>query len=122
MSESERRHTRYALSSGDFAHQRLKGCGMLASLKGWKDCRVKDMSSAGALLLTKSEHNLSDLIDLELTFKDGNKLVFRGEVVNLGKDHTTNQHKLGIKIDQPKTCSREARFLDGLQVRYKQSA
>nr|WP_192963281.1 PilZ domain-containing protein [Pseudomonas fluorescens]CEK42077.1 hypothetical protein PQBR57_0124 [Pseudomonas fluorescens SBW25] len=121
MSESERRHTRYALSSGEFTRQRLKGCGFLASLKGWKDCRVKDMSSAGALLLSKTEHYLGDQIDLELTAKDGSKLVFRGEVVNLGKDHGTNEHKLGIKIDQPKAGTCEGLFMEGLQAKFKQS-
>lgn len=119
MSESERRHTRYALSPGEFTRQRLKGCGMLGSLKGWKECWVKDISSAGAAVLAKSDHYLGDYIDLELTATDGSRLVFKGEVVNLGKDHGTDQHKLGIKIDQPKSGSREAKFLDGLQTRYK---
>lgn len=122
MSESERRHTRYALSPGEFTRQRLKGCGMLGSIKGWKDCRVKDISSAGALLLSKAEHYLGDNIDLELTATDGSKLVFRGEVVNLGKDHSTNENKLGIKLEQPNAGSREVRFMDSLQARFKQSA
>lgn len=122
MSESERRHTRYALSTGEFSRQRVKGCGMFASLKGWRDCRVKDMSSAGALLLTKTEHYLGDFVHLELTATEGSKLLFKGEVVNLGKDHNTNEHKLGIRIDQPKVGTREAKFLDGLQDRARQKA
>ena len=122
MSESERRHIRYALSSGEFTRQRLKGSGMLGSLKGWKECRVKDISSAGALLLTKTEHYLGDFIDLELISLDGSKLLFRGEVVNLGKDHTTNQHKVGVKITTPIPGSGEAIFLNGIPARYKQSA
>lgn len=122
MSESERRHTRYALSSGEFTRQRLKRCGMLGFLKGWKECRVKDISSAGALLLTKTEHYLGDLIDLELLTSGGIKLLFRGEVVNLGKDHSTNQHKVGVKITTPTPGSGEAIFVNGIQTRYKQNA
>ena len=122
MSESERRHTRYALSSGEFTRQRLKRCGMLGSLKGWKECRVKDISSAGALLLTKTEHYLGDFINLELLSSGGSKLLFRGEVVNLGKDHSTNQHKVGVKIATPTPGSGEAIFVNGIQTRYKQNA
>lgn len=121
MSESERRHVRYALPSGEFTRQRLKGRGMFGSLKGWKDCRVKDMSSAGALVLTKAEHYLGDTIDIELTGTNGSKLVFSGEVVNLGKDHAANLNKMGIKIVPPQGSSAEAKFLAGLQTSYKQS-
>ncbi|NVL48649.1 PilZ domain-containing protein [Pseudomonas syringae pv. actinidiae] len=122
MSESERRHTRFVLPMGEFSRQRVKGRGMFASLRGWKDCRVKDMSSAGALLLTTAEHNLGDFVDLELTATAGSKLVFRGEVVNLGKDHATAQNKVGIKLDHLKTGSNEANFLASLQARYAQNA
>lgn len=117
MSESERRHIRYVLAPGEFTRQRLRGCGILASLRGWKDCWVKDMSSAGALLLTKTEHYLGDTIDIELTPTDGKALVFRGEVVNLGKDHATSQNKMGIKLEQPAGSSPESKFLDQLQAR-----
>ena len=122
MSESERRHIRYALPSGEFTRQRLKVRGMLGSLKGWKDCRVKDMSSAGVLVLAKTEHYLGDTIDIELTGMDGRTLTFTGEVVNLGKDHAANLNKVGVKIVQPGATSAEAKFLAGLQARYKQSA
>lgn len=122
MSESERRYTRYALPAGEFTRQRLKCCGIFGSLKGWKECRVKDISSAGALLLTRTEHYLGDFIDLELVSSDGTKLLFRGEVVNLGSDHSTNQHKVGVKIATPSPGSGEAIFLNGIQNRYKQSA
>jgi hypothetical protein len=121
MSESERRFQRYVLAPDAFASQRAKGTGLTALLKGWKDCRVKDMSAAGALLLTKQEFSLGDGIEVELTEKSGNRLVFKGEVVNLGKDHHTNLNKLGVRLDVPGEGALEARFLAGLESRFKPS-
>ena len=121
MSESERRFQRYVLAPDPFASQRAKGTGLTALLKGWKDCRVKDMSAAGALLLTKQEFSLGGGIEVELTEKSGNRLVFKGEVVNLGKDHHTNLNKLGVRLDVPGEGSLEARFLAGLESRFKPS-
>ncbi|HBO2935331.1 TPA: PilZ domain-containing protein [Pseudomonas aeruginosa] len=121
MSESERRFQRYVLAPDAFASQRAKGTGLAALLKGWKDCRVKDMSAAGALLLTKQEFSLGDGIEVELTEKGGKRLVFKGEVVNLGKDHHTNLSKVGVKLSEPGNGSLEAQFLGSLESRFRQS-
>lgn len=122
MSESERRFQRYALTPGAFSRQRVKALGFIGSLKGWKECRVKDMSTAGALLLSKQEHYLGDKIEVELQTVEGVTMVFRGEVVNLGKDHTTSQHRVGVRLEAPEPGTSEALFLDGLQTRFKESA
>jgi hypothetical protein len=121
MSESERRFQRYALTPGAFSSQRVKALGFLGLIKGWKDCRVKDMSIAGVLLLTKQQHMLGDKVEVELQTIDGSKMVFLGEVVNLGNDHTTDQHRVGVRIDTPKEGTPESKFLDGLETRFKPS-
>ncbi|KQW19920.1 hypothetical protein ASC85_08720 [Pseudomonas sp. Root401] len=122
MSLSERRFQRYHLTPGAFSRQRIRGTGLLAGIKGWKDCRVKDMSVAGALILAKQEHQLGSKIEVELETTDGTRMVFLGEVVNLGKDHNSNEHKIGMKIQAPKGGSAEAEFLDSLESRFKASA
>ena len=121
MSESQRRFQRYTLSPGAFTSQRVRGTGLLGSIKGWKVCRVKDMSVAGALLLTKQDHYLGAGIEIELSTVEGQKLIFKGEVVNLGKDHQTNDNKLGVRIESPKAGSSEAKFVEGLEKRFKPS-
>lgn len=122
MSLSERRFQRYNLSPGAFSRQRIRVTGLLGSIKGWKDCRVKDMSVAGALILAKQEHQLGSIIEVELETTDGSRMVFKGEVVNLGKDHQSNEHKIGMKIEAPAGGSGEAVFLDSLEGRFKASA
>ncbi|MCF5371279.1 PilZ domain-containing protein [Pseudomonas syringae] len=121
MSESERRFQRYTLIPGAFSRQRAKAVGFLGTLKGWKDCRVKDMSTAGALLLTKQEHFLGDKIEIELVTIDTVKLVFVGEVVNAGRDHASNDQKVGIRLETPGPGTPESIFLDGLADRFKES-
>ncbi|MPQ69318.1 PilZ domain-containing protein [Pseudomonas sp. MWU12-2323] len=122
MSESERRFQRYALTPSAFSRQRVKALGFIGSLRGWKECRVKDMSTAGALLLSKQEHYLGDKIEVELQTVEGRTMVFKGEVVNLGRDHATSQHRVGVRLETPEHGTSEAQFLDGLQTRFKESA
>lgn len=121
MSESDRRFQRYVLAPDAFTSQRAKGAGLSWLIKGWKDCRVKDMSAAGALLLTKQDFSLGDKIEVELTAKEGQRMVFQGEVVNLGKDHNAGLNKLGIKLGHPTSGSVEERFLEGLEARFRPS-
>jgi len=121
MSQSERRFQRYTLTTGAFSRQRLRGTGLLGSLKGWKDCRVKDMSTAGAQVLTKQEHYLGAQIEVELVTIEDTRMVFQGEVVNLGKEHNSNENKIGIKLDAPRAGSAEASFLESLGLKFKAS-
>jgi hypothetical protein len=121
MSESERRFQRYDLNPGAFSRQRVKVSGFIGSLKGWKDCRVKDMSTAGALVLTKQVFLLGDHVEVELTTVEGIRLVFSGEVVNLSKDHSTDESKLGISLGKTAPASSEGIFLSGLSSRFRQS-
>lgn len=119
MSQSERRFQRYTLTPGAFSRQRLRGTGLLASLKGWKDCRVKDMSTAGAQVLTKQEHYLGTQIEIELVTVEDARMVFKGEVVNLGKDHTSDESKIGIKLNAPMPGTAEASFLESLERMFR---
>lgn len=121
MSESERRFNRYVLTPGAFSQQRIRGKGLIGSLKGWKECRVKDMSTAGALVLTKQVHNLGDEIEVELVPVGGVRMVFEGEIVNLGKDHHSNENKLGVRMESPQEGSPEHKFLNSLQARFESS-
>lgn len=122
MSLSDRRFQRYTLTPGAFSLQRMRGTGFFASIGGWKACRVKDMSSAGALILAKQEYHLGALIDIELQTTDGVRMVFRGEVVNLGKDHKTSENKIGVRIHTPDLGSVESTFLENLGKKFREIA
>lgn len=122
MSESQRRFQRYNLNPNAFTRQRVKSAGLIGSLKGWRECRVKDMSAAGALILTKVDFMMGDKLDIELMTTEGARLVFKGEVVNLGRDHLNNDTKLGISISKAEAGSPEAGFLNDLERKFKQSA
>lgn len=122
MSLSERRFQRYTLTPGAFSLQRMRGTGFFASLGGWKACRVKDMSSAGALVLAKQEYHLGAHIDIELQTTDGVRMIFKGEVVNLGKDHKTSENKIGIRIYAPSEGSIESSFLENLGKKFRETA
>ncbi len=100
----------------------MRGTGLLASLGGWKACRVKDMSSAGALILAKQEYHLGAQIDIELKTTEGVRMVFRGEVVNLGKDHKSNENKIGVRIQAPEQGSVESTFLETLGYKFQACA
>ncbi len=121
MSESDRRFQRYVLTPDAFASQRVKGSGFSWLLRGWKDCRVKDMSAAGVLLLSKQDFSLGEGVEVELTAKDGQRMVFQGEVVNLGKEHNAGQNKIGIKLGATSSGSAEERFLERLAKNFRPS-
>jgi hypothetical protein len=121
MSESERRFHRYALAPGAFSRQRVRALGFIGFFKSWKECRVKDMSIAGALLLTKQQHILGDKVEVELQTVEGVSMIFLGEVVNLGMDHSTDQHRVGVHIDPPRQGTPESLFLESLPTRFKAS-
>jgi len=121
MPESLRRFQRYTLAPDEFTQQRLKNRSFFASLMGWKECRVKDMSEAGALILTKHQLGLGDEVQLELSPRQGAKMVFEGEVVNLGIDHATKVNKIGIRLTGPRGGTTEANFLSNLEACFKPS-
>ncbi len=121
MSESLRRFQRYSLPPGALKSQRIKVPGVVGTIKGWSDCMVKDVSVAGALILSKTLQKLGDKIVLELTPHQGEPMLFQGEVVNLGKDHNSGMHKLGIKLFEPKAGSEQSSFLETLSERYPES-
>ncbi|MFL1449382.1 PilZ domain-containing protein [Pseudomonas tritici] len=122
MSESQRRFQRYDLNPAAFSKQRVKAAGLIGAFKGWRDCRVKDMSAAGALVLAKVEFMMGDKLEVELTTLEGTRLVFKGEVVNLGRDHSSHETKLGITLGKTTPGSSENSFLNELERRFKQSA
>jgi hypothetical protein len=98
----------------------IKGYGRITII-GWKECRVKDMSEAGALILTKHRLDLGDEVQLELSPKQGAKMVFEGDVVNLGIDHATKVNKIGIRLTSPRGGTTEATFLIKLEACFKPS-
>lgn len=122
MSESDRRFQRYNVSAGSFSNQRVKVEGFLGSLKGWGGCKVKDMSEAGALVLTKRLLSMGDTVIIEMTPRGGVPMNFRGEVVNIGTEHVSGWAKLGVRLITPGQGSREMTFLETLSDHYKISA
>lgn len=114
MNASDRRHTRYVIREEALLSQKISGKGLLAAIRGQVDCRVRDMSVAGALVLTSRKYGIGDVIDLELTERSGRELRLGGKVVNCGIDALTGLNKLGISLSAPRSGTPEHAFLEQL--------
>ncbi|QHF00570.1 PilZ domain-containing protein (plasmid) [Pseudomonas cannabina pv. alisalensis] len=114
MNASSRRHTRYVISEGALLSQQIKGKGLVAALLGWADCRVRDLSIAGAMILTEKKKGIGDPISMKLTQRNGDELQFEGKVVNCGTDHRSGHFQLGIALNEQAPETREHIFLHSL--------
>ncbi|MGK8984438.1 PilZ domain-containing protein, partial [Pseudomonas aeruginosa] len=92
---------------------------VLGFLAGWGDCRVRDISYAGALVLTDKKIGIGDQVLLRLTEKDGGVMDFEGTVANCSKDPITHQFRVGVALSEPEADRREKGFLLQLQDRYR---
>lgn len=119
MSEAQRRYQRFIVSAGALKRQRVRAASIMGKLKGWKDCKVQDISQAGALVLASSIFDMGDAVQVELLPSDDEAIIFDGEVVNLGREHATGQYRLGIRLNTPQPGSAEMRFLDTLSERFR---
>ncbi|MBM5458999.1 PilZ domain-containing protein [Pseudomonas sp. P66] len=114
MTASSRRHTRYVIPEGALLSQKIKGKGLLAGILGWAECRVRDLSIAGALILTDKKMGIGDSICMRLTRARGEELEFEGKVVNCGTDHRSGKYTLGISLSEQLPNSQEHVFLHKL--------
>lgn len=121
MNASSRRHTRYVIPEGALASQKIKSRGLVAGLLGWADCRVRDLSIAGALILTDKKKGIGDPIAMRLTEKNGTELNFEGKVVNCGTDHRSGKFQLGISLLEQAPDSKEHAFLHGLATSFAEA-
>nr|CAM96091.1 hypothetical protein pQBR0059 [Pseudomonas fluorescens SBW25] len=102
------------ISEGALLSQKIKGKGLVAGLLGWADCRVRDLSVAGAMILTEKKKGIGDAISMKLTQRNGDELQFEGRVVNCGTDHRSGNFQLGIALSDQAPDSREHIFLHSL--------
>ncbi|HBO6302943.1 TPA: PilZ domain-containing protein [Pseudomonas aeruginosa] len=119
MTAANRRYTRYAIPEHAMRKQEIKIKGVLGLLAGWGDCRVRDISYAGALVLTDKKIGIGDRVVLRLVEKDGAEMTFDGSVANCSKDPITKQFRLGIALVEPDSGRKEMGFLQELQDRYR---
>ena len=119
MSASARRHTRYTVPKDAMRTQQIKSKGLIAGLKGWADCQVRDLSYAGALVLSERKMGIGDHILMRLSLRSGWDLEFDGKVVNCGTDILSGQYKLGVAIDEPSSETSEHRFLQNLGATFE---
>ncbi|AGL46042.1 MULTISPECIES: PilZ domain-containing protein [Pseudomonas] len=119
MTAANRRYTRYAIPENSLQKQQIKTRGVLGFLAGWGDCRVRDISYAGALVLTDKKIGIGDQVLLRLTEKDGGVMDFEGTVANCSKDPITHQFRVGVALSEPEADRREKGFLLQLQDRYR---
>lgn len=118
MNASSRRYTRYVIPEGALASQKIRSKGLVAGLLGWADCRVRDLSVAGALILTEKKKGIGDPIAMRLTERNGTELHFEGKVVNCGTDHRSGKYQLGISLFVQSPESKEYAFLHGLALTF----
>lgn len=121
MNASDRRHTRYVIREEALLSQKISGKGLLAAIRGQVDCRVRDMSVAGALVLASRKYGIGDVIDLELTERSGRQLRLGGKVVNCGIDASTGLNKLGISLSAPRSGTPEHAFLEQLASNFAEA-
>ncbi len=119
MDASNRRHTRYKVTEGSLAAQRMRKGGLVGMLQGWSECRISDLSIAGALVLTQKRLGPEDKIILELTTRDGNSLLLLGKVVNISSEHRLGGYRLGVALGEVISGSAEHEFLHGLALMYQ---
>ncbi|MDF9779229.1 PilZ domain-containing protein [Pseudomonas baetica] len=122
MNASNRRHTRYTVPEGALVSQKIRSNGVLARMLGWADCRLRDISIAGALILTEKKFGIGDKISIKLSPRKDAELVFEGEVVNCSKDPRTGHFQLGIAIQSPAARSPEESFINKLESVFHQVA
>jgi len=118
MSQENRRHTRYSIPEGEVTRLQVKPQGVMSIFSGWSDATVRDMSSAGMLVMTEKRMTIGDGVTVRMELKDGSALSFNGEVVNASTDHSSGKKKLGISIFEPGSGSTEQAFLTGLSDRF----
>ncbi|EKT4529643.1 MULTISPECIES: PilZ domain-containing protein [Pseudomonas] len=121
MTASSRRHTRYVITEGALLSQKIKGKGLFAGLLGWDECRVRDLSIAGALILTDKKKGIGDSICMKLTQNNGKELEFEGKVVNCGTDHRSGKYTLGISLSDQDPSSHEHIFLHKLAENFPEA-
>ncbi|HHH9441278.1 TPA: PilZ domain-containing protein [Pseudomonas aeruginosa] len=119
MTAANRRFTRYAIPEHSMHKQEIKIKGVLGLLAGWGSCRVRDISYAGALVLTDKKVGIGDRVVLRLVEKNGAEMTFDGSVANCSKDPITKQFRLGIALIEPGSGRRELGFLQELKDRYR---
>jgi len=119
MSASARRHTRYTVPMDAMRTQQIKSKGLIAGLKGWSDCHIRDLSYAGALVLSDKKLDIGDQILMRLSLRSGWDLEFNGKVVNCGTDILSGKYKLGVAIDEPSSETTEHRFLQNLGASFE---
>lgn len=119
MTAANRRYTRYAIPEQSLQKQMIKTKGVLGLLAGWADCRVRDISYAGALVLTDKKIGIGDQVLLRLVEKSGDEMIFEGVVANCSKDPISHQYRVGMALSEPEAGKREMGFLIGLQDRYR---
>lgn len=122
MNASNRRHTRYTVPEGALVSQKIRSNSVLARMLGWADCRLRDISIAGALILTEKNFGIGDKISIKLSPRKDAELVFEGEVVNCTKDPRTGHFQLGIAIQAPLAKSPEESFFNKLESIFHQVA
>lgn len=115
MNASNRRHTRYSVPEGALASQKIRSKSLIARVFGWGDCRLRDISIAGALIMTEKKFGIGDTISIKLTPRKDGDLVFDGKVVNCTKDPRTGFFQLGIAIHPPLSQSAEEGFINRLE-------
>lgn len=121
MNASSRRHTRFVIPEEALPSQKIKGKGLLGGLLGWADCRVRDLSIAGALVLTGKRKGIGDPIELRFTQRNGKELQFGGKVVNCGIDHRTGKFQLGISLTEQLPETAEYAFLHSLSQTFQEA-
>lgn len=118
MSHEDRRHTRYSIPEGEVKCLQVKPKGVMNILAGWSDATVRDMSSAGMLVMSEKRMAIGDGVVVRMKLRDGSEFSFDGQVVNASTDYVSGKKKLGISIAAPAAGSIELDFLKGLSERY----
>ena len=121
MSAAARRHTRYTVPEDAMRTQQIKTKGLFGGLKGWSDCRVRDLSAAGALVLSDKKLDIGDHVLMRLSLRKGWDLEFDGKIVNCGTDVASGKYKLGVSIDEPSEETSEHRFLRDLNQTFTEA-
>lgn len=122
MSESQRRFQRYAVQAGSLSSQRYKEAGVLGFLRGWTDCKVTDLSHAGALVVSSKMLDMGSVLAIEITPKSsGDKLTFHGEVMNIGREPKQGTYRFGVKLFTPERGTKELLYLEQLPTIFKES-
>lgn len=121
MSESDRRHARYQVHEGAMLSQDIRTLGLLGKLVGWSSCRIKDLSLAGAMVLTERKIAVGGQVEIMLVGKSGQRIILPGKVANVGRDERLGKYKLGVCLHVPDKKSNEWKFLQSLPELFQPS-